>query len=106
MRIGDLRHRVTLQRPTEGVDELGNPTTVWQDVATVWASVEPLRGQRQLVAQQAFGLVTYRIRMRYRRDVSVSWRVIWDGRVLEARAALDVEGRHRELEVMAVEVVQ
>ena len=106
MRIGQLRHLVTLQQPTEGVDEYGNPTTIWVDVGQAWAAVEPVRGQEQYLAQQTYGTTTYRVRIRHRQDVSVTWRVVWEGRVLEVKAALDVDGRHRELALTCIEVVQ
>lgn len=106
MRAGLLRHRVMLQRPVQDLDPQGNPVTVWEDVGEVWAAVEPLRGREQIEAQQAFGEVTTRVRIRYRPDVRKSWRIVWEGRVLEVRSPVDVRGMHVEWELLCAEVVQ
>lgn len=106
MRAGDLRHLVTLEEQVQGTDPYGNPTTVWEDRGQVWAAVEPLRGRQLFEAQTAFGEIVTKVRIRYRSGITPSWRVLWDGRVLAVKAALDVDGRHRELELMCVEVAQ
>lgn len=44
---GDLRHRVTLQQPSESQDEFGAVTLTWADVATLYALVEEQQGTEQ-----------------------------------------------------------
>jgi SPP1 family predicted phage head-tail adaptor len=62
---GKLRHRVTIQRPTEVRDTAyGDVDLQWVDIATVWASVEPLSGQERIDAAQVAGQVTHRVIMR------------------------------------------
>jgi len=105
MRIGPLRHRVTLQQRATGVDPYGQPVDTWQDVATVWAQVEDLRGREFLEAKQAPGSeVTTRIRMRYRDGVTPDMRAVHKDRVLQVVAVLDPDGRATRLELMCAEV--
>lgn len=111
MRSGKLRHRVTLEwyQKGERTDSGATPTD-WVAGATVWVSVDPLRGRLLLAAQEAQSETTVRVRMRWRADVAaatgktlrlkhngLTYRV--DGR------PLDVDGRRRELEIMVHEWV-
>jgi len=45
MKIGKLRHRITIQEKVTVPDGYGGVTSTWKDVATVWSSVEPLKGR-------------------------------------------------------------
>jgi len=106
MRIGDLRHRVTILHQTDGVDEWGAPAPgQWVPLATVWACVEGLRGNEYWQAQQLVDQADHRITIRYRRDVTAQMRVQHDGRLFEIRAALDRDGRRRWLELICREVL-
>jgi len=72
---GKLRHRVTIQRQTVGHDSDGGRKVTWDDVATVWAAIEPLSARERLVADQVQSEVTARITIRYRDDVDATMRV-------------------------------
>lgn len=51
-RIGELRHRITFQEPIEVSDGQGGQSVTWQDVTTVWASVQPKSGNEYLFAER------------------------------------------------------
>ena len=104
MRAGDLRHRVTIQRLVGTRDSYGEVQGSWTDVATVWAAVEPLRGREFLEAQMAQAAATIRVRIRYRADLTPEMRVVYGSQLLNIRAVIDVEGRHRELWLMCEEI--
>lgn len=73
---GLLRHRVTLQRRAEGVDDLGQPVDEWEDVATFWASITDARGREIMESRQAtVNEVTTVVRARYREDVLTEMRI-------------------------------
>lgn len=104
MRIGAMRHRVTLQRPSAELDSRGQPVE-WMDVATVWAAVEPLRGREFWAAQQVNAEQTVRIRIRYRPGVTSDMRVLYGSRILLLVAPpIDAEERHVELQLLCKEV--
>ena len=103
MRAGMLRHRVTLQRFQQGQDAYGGPVETWEDVATVWASLEAMSGREFFASQQAQSEVTQRIRIRYRADVTADMRVIHNGKVFNIVAPLP-DNRGRELVLMCREV--
>ncbi len=100
-----FRHRITLQELVTGQDEAGQPVQEWQDVATVWGAVEPLRGREYFAAAQVQAEVTTRIRIRYCRGIRPDMRVLYDGRLFDILSVIDPEERHRELQLMAREVI-
>lgn len=105
MQAGELRHRVTIQELVDGQDPSGQPIQTWQDVATVWAAVEPLRGREFWDAQQVAAEETVRIRIRYRAGIETAMRAVWNGVPYALQAVTDVDGRHRELELIGRRVV-
>ena len=73
---GGMDQRLTLQEPNASADAYGQRVPSWQDVATVWASVEDLRGTEGVVAG-IDGMVTdHRIEIRWRDDVKPTWRLV------------------------------
>src|SRR5690625_1847908 len=72
---GKLRHRVTIQKCVLGIVSVGGRKVTWDDVATVWAAIEPLSARERLVADQVQSEVTARITIRYRDDVDASMRI-------------------------------
>ena len=64
MKAGSLRHRVSINTVTNGVDALGAPTKTWSEIAEVNASVESLKGREYLAAGRDLGEETWRITMR------------------------------------------
>ena len=61
---GQLRHRITLQTPTESADSGGQPIPSWADSSTVWGQYEQTGGSEVLVGEQVRsfiqGMVTIR----------------------------------------------
>lgn len=104
MRPGKLRHRITLQQVTRTPDGIGGYTETWTDVATVWAAVEPLRGRELFDAEQVQSEITHRVRIRYRSGVDSSMRVRFGARLFRIQSVIDVDERHREIQLMCQEV--
>ncbi len=103
MRAGTLRHRVTLQRRGDTRDGIGTVTETWTNEATVWASIEPLQGREYFEAQRENADVTHKLRIRHRSGVTREMRVIFEDRVFDIEAVLNVEERDRELVLMCKE---
>lgn len=82
MRSGKLRHRVTLQRFVKTQDPTtGLIRTEWADVATVWASVEPLSGRDFIAARAQQSEISARVVIRYREGIDSTMRVLHRGRI-------------------------
>ncbi|MGH6866300.1 MAG: phage head closure protein [Methyloceanibacter sp.] len=94
-RIGNLRERVELQHRTVELDEFGEPIVTWVPRATVWARVEPLKGEERFAAQQVIATLGHRVHIRYRDDLSTLDRVIWEGQQLDVQAVTHPDERKR-----------
>lgn len=96
-----LHDQVTLQVRHAGTDAHGQEANTWADVATVWASAEPLRGRDFFAASQAQSAVTTRFAIRWRADLTAVNRVLWRGQPYDIEGApIDVDGRRHTLELM------
>lgn len=106
MNPGKLRHRVTLQEYVEVVDKYGTPIDqgCWEDVAIVWASVEPIQGREYIQLQNTQSELTTRIRIRYRSGVKPAMQVLYGTRVFDIQSVIDPEERHIELQLLCKEV--
>lgn len=105
MKIGKLRHRVTLQECIAARDSFGAEVSTWVDVATVWASVSPISGKEYFASHQINAEVTTKITMRYRPGITPKMRVVFTNRYFDILSVLSFEERGIELVLMCKERV-
>ena len=101
--IGDLRHRITFQKPVKVPDGYKGHAVTWQDVITVWASMDPLSGREYFYAHQIKAEVTHRIRIRYNEKVTTEMRIKHKDRYLMIEAIVDLKERREIQEILAKE---
>lgn len=110
MRAGKIRHKVQIQAyESGGRSDSGATIMEWVTLATVWASIEQLRGRTLFAAQQANSETTVLIKMRWRPDVAATsgetTRIKHFDRIYQIEGRpMDVDGRRRDLEIMAKEM--
>lgn len=101
MRAGQLRQRIAIEEKTAVQDANGEETITWVNWATVYAAVEPLRGDEYLAARTQAASVDTRIRVRYRDGVTTdTMRVAHGADVYDIEAVLHLQERNRELQLM------
>ena len=105
MRAGRLRQRVTIQQKSATQNSYGEEVVTWSDVATVWGSVEPLRGQEFIEIRRAGAEVTTRIVLRYRSGIEPEMRVTYGAHTYDVMSVIHVEERQRELQLLCREVL-
>ena len=105
MRAGKLRHRITIETPTETRNAYGEPEVTWGTFKEVWASVEPIRGREFWRAQEQQARVTTRIRIRYLADVTPKMRIVFGSKTYIINAIIDQEERHAEMQLICEEMV-
>lgn len=94
MRAGQLRHRITIQRPTGAQDAWGTPEPQgWEDVAKVWSNVRHLSGSESIRAGADVSIVRASIRIRWRTGIDAGMRVLHAGQVFDIEAVLPGVGR-------------
>lgn len=105
MKVGSLSKRVTLQSPERAPDGAGGATVTWADIATVWASIEPVSGHEPYIAQALRGKVSHKVHIRYRMGIGPKNRLLYGARSYDILAALNDKEEGRFLLLLCEEVV-
>jgi SPP1 family predicted phage head-tail adaptor len=107
MQAGALRHRVELQAPAEIRDDIGGVTQIWIAMGEVWANIEPLTGKEVYEASSLEGRLSHRITLRWLPILEPTWRLVWKDqtRAFQIYSVRDVQERHRQVQVLAMEIV-
>ena len=108
MRAGNLRRRVAIQSRASGQDALGQPSTAWGTVATVWGDVEPLSGRELIKAQANLSEVTHLVTIRYQPQFAdplamAKNRILYGARIFNIHASIDPGERHESLQLSCSE---
>lgn len=103
IKIGDFRHRITFQSEREVPDDAHGHTSIWDDVATVWAKVEPVSGNEFYYAQQLKTVITHKITIRYRSDITDLLRIIFEKRIMKIESLINLQEREHFMQLRCVE---
>jgi SPP1 family predicted phage head-tail adaptor len=98
---GPLDRRATLQRPVVTRGAAGDVVTGWETVAEVWAGKRDVRGREILAAGAEHAEIETLLTIRWRSDVTASWRVLLGGRAYDIQAAAEI-GRREGLELRCI----
>jgi len=102
---GEMRKRITIQLPSTAPTESGETTGETEAVCTVWAKVKPLGGREAWLAQAQQSTSTHKINIRYYPGITPAMQAVIGSRVFNFTSVNDIGEVHRELEIMATEVV-
>ncbi|MBY0408240.1 MAG: phage head closure protein [Rickettsiales bacterium] len=115
MTCSRLRHRVSLQQEVSVADGGGGFTQAWQEVAMLWAEIEPITGadsrlsvasgKEVLMADQMQSQVSHKVTLRWRNDVAPAMRLVFEGRAFNIRYVAAVDGGKELLQLLAQEGV-
>jgi SPP1 family predicted phage head-tail adaptor len=103
MRIGQLRHRLTIQVAGLRTDDTGAPDQAWSDVTTVFGRINPLTGRELTDAQAHDARVTHEITVRSFSGLTPKHRIKFGTRIFDVLAVLDKDERQRAMRVVCVE---
>jgi SPP1 family predicted phage head-tail adaptor len=102
VKVGRLQHIITIQSKAKTTDAYGGTIDTWSNLATVWASVEPLMGREMMAAQAAQSEITTRFRIRYLDGVDSTMRIVHKGVNYDIQAPpINVNEENRELIILA-----
>ena len=105
MESGRLRHRVDIEVGVPVQDGSGDPVLTWEPVATVWASVSPIRGREATFAgEQVLGETDTRIIVRYgpaTEQITPNHRIVHQGAIFNVVQVAHVNLGQRTIEIMA-----
>ncbi len=101
MRAGLLKYRVTIQSRLQEQDpKYGGQVNAWDDVATVWAGITPLRGRELFAAQAIHSKAEVKILIRYRGDLSHDMRVKHGDIIYDIHSIPPVPDRYQGLTLL------
>ncbi len=108
IKAGTYNKVITLQqRNYDKEREVNNRNTarepIWEDVATIRASIEPLQGREYFSGPFQMGENIIRIRIRYLVNITNKMRVKYGDRYLDVYSVIDGKEAHRELQLMCKE---
>lgn len=84
MNIGAMRERIRLQAPVQSNQQADawGLSDAYVPICEVWAEVRSLSAQRRYINLTGEFVVRYSIKMRWRGDVDLLTRIVWNGRYL------------------------
>lgn len=102
--IGQLRHRITIQKQGDGVNEWGEPIKdQWIDVCSPRADIRQLSGLSAIKADAQVSIVRTSIRIRHRTDVQAGMRVVHGAKAYDVKAVLMVDGKRVFIDLVCEE---
>lgn len=104
MRAGALRKRVAIQSVGSAVDSYGDLSNSWSTDATVWAAIDPVSGSETNIASELTGIITHKIKVRYRSGLTAENRLTYDSRTFEVVSSRNWQERGIFLELLCKEV--
>lgn len=103
MRAGKLDRSIVIQSRTVAQNAYGEGIETWTKIhtaTTLAAEVIPFRGNERWTAQQVVGKNAVTFRVRWRDDVTVLNRIVYDGRNYDLHDVREI-GRREGLEIDA-----
>ena len=101
MQAGRLNRRVTLQSPSQSVDEIGQPIPGWTDVATLWADIRMKSGLESIKAGAPVSVVQASIRVRYMAGITAGMRIVHNLQAYNIVAVLPDVGAREYVDLVA-----
>jgi SPP1 family predicted phage head-tail adaptor len=88
VRIGALRHRITVQNKSASSDGMGGQTYSWSNVTTLWSRIEPVSAKKRFFGQKLEPVISHRIYLRYYTPLSVSMRIMFGSRIFQIHSVI------------------
>jgi SPP1 family predicted phage head-tail adaptor len=100
MKIGGLRHKITIEKPVTAKNSLAAMTTTWVQFAQVWASIETLRGFDKTAAQANYPGANAKVVIRYISGLLPTMRLVYNNQIYSILGAPNnVDMRNRVIEL-------
>jgi SPP1 family predicted phage head-tail adaptor len=107
---GELRKRIRIQQNAAVQTPDGGTAENWVDFVTRWAAIGPLGGRELAAAAQVYPEANSLITLRWfpgaellRPGVAPDMRILYGARQFDIVNVNDVEERHQELRIVAIE---
>ena len=95
-----LNKRITFQ-----LQDLDSEDEEWEDIATTWASINPISGKEYYSAETINSDLTHKIRLRYRRGITPDMRILYNGRIFYIVSVINEYEKNTMLQLMCRELI-
>jgi SPP1 family predicted phage head-tail adaptor len=103
LRLGKLRHRITIEQVAESQDTDGSVIETWSSFASAQGSIKPVSGREYFDAQTTQADVTHRIYLRYITGITSKMRIKYNQRIFDILFVINTRERNLELQLMCRE---
>jgi SPP1 family predicted phage head-tail adaptor len=95
MRAGRLRFRVRIEESVETRNAVGEVIQTWCDRGSIWADIEPVRGEERLTLMQSKAVADTKLTTRASaaRQVNAKMRFVYQDRTFDVDANIDWRNR-------------
>ena len=104
MKVGRMRYRIIIQKPSDETDGFADPKDEWSDLAIIWADIVPVSGREYFAAEQNMSETQFKIYIRYIEGITPKMRVMNNDTFYEILAVLG-DKRSGMLTLMAEEIL-
>lgn len=101
---GKMSKRITIKQLTTGQNEYGEPSTTWNTVKTVWASIEPLSGKAFWEAEAVQSEITHKIITRAS-GITPDMKIYYGARIFDIDSVINENEQGAKYIIMAKEVI-
>lgn len=105
MDIGKLRHDIQIQSSANAQDGYGEQSKVWTTEESVFASIQPMRGQELLEFQQMNVELSHRIIIRHTDNATPANRIKFGTRIFDINVVRNINERNIMQELLCKEKV-
>lgn len=105
MDIGRTNKRVTFCRLKEKTNALMQTEQEMEEVKTIWAGIEPMRGREYQEAQRIRPELTYKVTTRYHKEVTPDMFIKYKDRYFNIISVINVRERNEMLEIVCTEKI-
>lgn len=103
MRIGRLRHLITLQTLQSTRNEYGEVEKGYADLAKVWASVEPISANEKYLQKQENMQITHKIEIRFLKGIGITTQILFNERKFKVKSVINPLEKNEKLILLATE---
>ena len=94
MRIGPLRHRLTIEEYEVLSNDIGVESRQWKTLETVWGSIEVLTGKEYISPLGTKEEISVKITVRYFKELNSKMRITFKDRIFKIEGIINPEERN------------
>lgn len=102
--IGELKHRLVLERNVRTADDAGGYQDLWLEVCKLWGRLTPVdEVEQQLLAHYKRNTISHLVILRYTPLVKISDRLVYQKRIFYPQSLINLQEDKRFLRLLVKE---